>query len=125
MKNFLAIMSWDGDNRVAKYQDFDSATQAVDHIDLNSTKFPNAFTATKPNNSFSSWLVDPLTKTLSIDFPVIVPPTDAERIDVAFPQTDAGHVTKEMFLDFENRISALEGKGIKTEIETSLKNKLP
>ena len=54
-----------------------------------------------------------------------IQPTDAERIDSAFSQTDAGHVIKAMFLDFENRISAVEGKGAKTEIETSLKNKLP
>ena len=62
-----------------------------------------------------------------IDFLAPPPPplTDAQRIDRAFSQTDAGHVTKGMFLEFENRISALEGGPVKSEIETLLEAKLP
>lgn len=125
MKNFLAIMNWGGDNRVAKYQDFDTEAEAVDHTVLHSAKFPNAFIVTKPNSSFASWLVNPLAKTLSIDFPVIVPPTDAERVDAAFSSGDKDQIIKAVFLDFENRIRVLEGKEVATDILTSLKDKLP
>ena len=125
MKGFLAIMDWDGGNRVAKYQDFDVEAEALAHVTAHLSKYHNAFVIAKPNDSFTSWLVDPVANTLSVDFPVIIPSTDAERIEQAFTLGDKDHVIKAMFLEFENRISALEGGAVKSEIETLLEAKLP
>ena len=51
--------------------------------------------------------------------------TPEARIDQAFTLGDKDHIIKAMFLEFENRISVLEGGTVKSEIETSLKAKLP
>ena len=62
-----------------------------------------------------------------VDFPVMVPPTDAERIDQAFPQTDTARVIFEAFFELTNRLIAIEG-GVavdRIQLKTWLKNKLP
>jgi len=54
------------------------------------------------------------------------PPTDAERIDKAFPGTDVARVLLNVFTDFENRLRALEGKQsvTKSQVKNALQNML-
>lgn len=55
------------------------------------------------------------------------PPTDAERIDAAFPQTDKGRVLFDTFFELTNRVIALEGGTVITraQLRDWLKAKLP
>lgn len=127
MKSHIAVMQATADNRVAKYQDFDTKPVAQAHVAAHLANYPNAFVAPKPNDTFSSWLIDPGAKTLSIDFPVIVPPTNEERIDAAFPQTDTARVLFEYLFELTNRVIAREGGTAltRTQFKTRLKAKLP
>lgn len=81
MKDYLAIVSWTSDNRVAKYQDFDTQAQAQAHVDgwCVDNGFLNAFVAKTPNQTRSHWLVNSLEKTVSI---VVPPPEPDNSIEV-------------------------------------------
>lgn len=120
-------MNWDSFNRVAKYQDFNTEAEAQAHIVGNQAAYPDAFAVSKPNDEFQSWLIDPATKNVSISFPVVIKPTDEERIDAAFPQTDVARVIFEAFFEVANRLQALEGKSpiTRDQLKTWLKSKLP
>ena len=121
-------MEWSVQNRIEKYQDFNIEQDALDHVALHLGAFPNAFVVPKPNDSFNSWLIDGGNKTVSISFPPPpTPPTDEERIDAAFPQTDVARVIFEALFDQENRLRALEG-GVaitRAQFKAFLKSKLP
>lgn len=62
---YIAIVDYDLDNRVTKYQDYETQAEADDHVARVLGKFPKAFTAPDPGGGFSSWLVDPIAKTVS------------------------------------------------------------
>ena len=66
---FLAIVAWDGANRVAKYQDYPTEAEAVAHVARVATNFPDAFVAPHPGAGPRDWLVDPVAKTLSVLVP--------------------------------------------------------
>ena len=55
------------------------------------------------------------------------PPTDSERIDAAFPQSDVARVIFEALFELTNRVIALEGGQAVTraQLRTWLKGKLP
>ncbi len=55
------------------------------------------------------------------------PPTDEERIDAAFPQTDTARVIFEALFELINRVIVLEaGTAVdRAQLKTWLKNKLP
>ena len=55
------------------------------------------------------------------------PPTDEERIDAAFPQTDVARVIFEAFFEISNRLIVLEGGApiTKAQLKAWLKAKLP
>lgn len=55
------------------------------------------------------------------------PPTDEQRIDAAFPQTDIAQVLFKVILNQENRIRALESKPSidATQLKVALKGMLP
>ena len=128
MKDFIAVMKWDGGNRVTKFQDFGVKDDADAHVGTHADNFPNAFVVSKPNDSFGSWLVDPITKTVSIDFPVIVPPTLTERVaKIAESTSDADVLQFKMMFRFKNSILRLEGKPTLTKAQflTFLESELP
>ena len=64
---YLAIVDWDADNRVEKYQDYLTEAEAAAHVGRVAGSFPDAFTALDPGGSFRNWLVDPVAKTVVID----------------------------------------------------------
>ena len=128
VKPFVAVMDWTVENRVAKFQDFDIEQDALDHVGLHLGKHPNAFVIPKPNDSFFSWLIDGGNKTVSVSFlPPPTPPTDEERIDTAFPQSDSARVIFEVLFELTNRTIALEGGAAVTraQFKDFMKGKLP
>lgn len=69
-------------------------TEATRHIDRMKSKFPDAFTASRPAGDVSDWLVDPVAKALSI-LPLSIPPappTDSEVVTQAL--LDKGSITQ-------------------------------
>lgn len=68
---YLAIVAWNGNNRLTKYQDYKTQAEAEAHTLRVSTRFPSAFVALHPGGGSSDWLIDPLTSTLSV---VPIPP---------------------------------------------------
>ncbi|MBI4005759.1 MAG: hypothetical protein HY356_03730 [Gammaproteobacteria bacterium] len=62
---YIAIVDYDQDNRVTKYQDYKTQAEADAHVTRVLGKYPKAFTALDPGGGFSSWLVDPIAKTVS------------------------------------------------------------
>jgi len=63
MKPFVAIMAWDGDNRTAKYLDFNTLAEAEAHVAAFIGRFPNAFATDTPAGGPRDWVVSG--KTLS------------------------------------------------------------
>ncbi|SDF46212.1 hypothetical protein [Thalassobaculum litoreum] len=56
--SYVAIVAWDENNRITKFQDFDTLQAAQDHADAVSSSWPGAFAAEKPEGPVSEWLVD-------------------------------------------------------------------
>lgn len=80
--------------------------------------------ANRHRSMVAEWVAEGNTITAYVAPP---PPTDAERIDAAFPQTDVARVLFEAFFAQENRIRALEGSAAITraQLRDWLKAKLP
>ncbi len=85
MKPFIAVVGWTGENRIAKFQDFDTEAEANNHV-----LTYGGFIAPSPGPRHEDWLVDPVAKTLSVD---VVPPVKP---------------TKVLFDDFEARFTVQE-----------------
>jgi len=62
---YIAIVDYDQDNRVTKYQDYKTQAEADAHVARVLGRYPKAFTAPDPGGGFSAWLVDPAAKTIS------------------------------------------------------------
>ena len=66
---------------------------------------------------------------ISLESPgVEIPPTDEERIDAAFPQTDVARVLFEALFEIMNRVLVLEGgapMANRSQLKVWLRNKLP
>lgn len=78
----LAVVAWTADNRVAKYQDYATKTEASAHVRRVSARYPSAFVAPDPGGGFADWRVDTVAKMLSIDPAPTQPriPTDMEIV---------------------------------------------
>lgn len=55
MDNFIAVMTWDANGRVTKYQGYTTAEEAQAHVDKFMDRFPDAFVASNPGGSFATW----------------------------------------------------------------------
>ncbi len=71
---FLAIVKWDANGRLDKYQVFETEVEAQSHVLRVAGRFPGAFVAEHPGGGYEDWLIDPLTSTLSVVPRPIVPP---------------------------------------------------
>lgn len=71
--NYIAVVAWTEDFRVAKYAEFETEAEANAHVGQVADRFPGAFVAEKPSDTFSEWLIDPDSKAVLIDPPEIVP----------------------------------------------------
>jgi len=80
MKVFLAIVDVTPDNRVAKYQDFDTLLETETHVTSVLMNFPKAFAIANPGGAFSDWLIDMTTKTIVLVSPPDTTPTARQRI---------------------------------------------
>tara|TARA_Y100000296_G_C5154254_1_gene248115 strand:- start:565 stop:966 length:402 start_codon:yes stop_codon:yes gene_type:complete len=58
MKQYIAIVKWEG-NKVSKYQDFDTKTEANTHV----AKY-GGFVALNPGGGTDYWTVNPVAKTV-------------------------------------------------------------
>ena len=82
MSSFLAIMKWDGSNRIEKSMPFRTQREVDDHIATHLGRFPDAFVAVDPPGQVSDLLVDPVAKTVSLSvLPLPSPPTNAVILD--------------------------------------------
>jgi len=110
---FLAIMSWDGENRITKYLPFPTEAEADAHIAAHVGQYPNAFSAvvpTTPEGKLRDYVVDEAAGTVAYTpEPGPPPPTDDERIDEAFNQaSDKNVVLLKAFRKLANDIRTLE-----------------
>ncbi len=82
---FLAIMSATPDNRVAKYQNFQTEAEAGAHVLAFVADFPTAFVVPQIGVPDSHWRIDMVAKTVVIDPPTPPQPvaTGAQMIDEA------------------------------------------
>ena len=64
--DWVAVVAYDGDNRVTKYQPFDSQSAADAHVAAFLSKYPDIFATTNPGGNVADWLVDPAAHTVSI-----------------------------------------------------------
>jgi hypothetical protein len=76
--DWLAVMGYDGSNRVTKYQSHDTEAMADTHVAAFIGQFPNAFVAENPGGGSGDWLVEPVGKTLSNSAPI--PPALTEFV---------------------------------------------
>lgn len=82
MKNYIVIVAWTNENRVAKYQDFNNPIRAAAHVSNH-----GGFVVAKPGDNPADWLIDPVAKTVSIDaLPPTPAPTKEERYNKNGPQ---------------------------------------
>lgn len=65
MRTYVAVMQSTPNNRVSKYQDFDTQQEAQNHIDAHAINYPDAFVQTTINEPLSDWLIDIIAKTIS------------------------------------------------------------
>ena len=122
---YIAIVKTEN-NRISKFQDYSIEVDCKAHVDRVNPKFPGAFVYdNSANTPYRDLWIDGQTVTV---VPFIDPvPTDQERIDAAFPQTDTAQVLIDAFLELANEIQTLKGQALYTrpQIKTWLKNKLP
>lgn len=125
-KPFIAIVAWGADNRVTKYWDFLLESDADSHINKIKDIFPSAFRATDPGGGYPDWLVSGKSLVFSPAAPPL-PPTDEERIDAVFPQSDSAQVIFEAFFIVVNRLQTLESQPPITKIQLKnwFKSRLP
>lgn len=64
---FIAILAVDGDNRVAKYQEFDTLAEAEAHVAAVLADYPDAFAAPAPAAHFFTWRVNMVAKAITVD----------------------------------------------------------
>ena len=69
----VAVVDWGVNNRIVKFQEYKTVTEAQAHIARVIGKYPQAFSAPNPGGQFVSWLVNPATKTLLFS-PIPPPP---------------------------------------------------
>lgn len=67
MKSFVAIMNVTPEGRVAKYADFETEQEAIDHVDQFSDEWPNAFPHAAIQGSLQYWKADPVAKSLTFE----------------------------------------------------------
>lgn len=80
---YLAVVAWDTDFRIAKYQDYLTEAEAVQHVARVLANFPDAFVAEDPGGGFRNWLIDPVAKSLSV---VANPPSPGPTNDEIYDQ---------------------------------------
>ncbi len=79
---YLAVVSWDADFRITKYQDYSTEAEAVQHVTRVVANFPDAFVSEDPGGGFRNWKIDPIAKSLSVVANPPPPgPTDSEIYD--------------------------------------------
>ena len=100
--SYVAIVSWGDNNRVAKYAEFPVEAEAVSHVVKH-----GGFAAPHPGVGSGSWLVDPVTKTLSVSPPVAAKPTKIlyEAFQSRFTQTEFDATVEFLF-----EIDSVRGK---------------
>ncbi len=91
---YLAIMNWDLNNRVIKFNEFDTLVEAqaltVQGGILPGTNI-GAFTALNPGGGQPDWLCDPINKT--VIYSPLPPPTQAELDAIKDIKATAGLTT--------------------------------
>ena len=70
--SYIAVVDWTVDNRIAKYQEYATESDALVHVARAISRFPNAFSVLRPNSGPRDWLIDPIAKTLSVSVPAQV-----------------------------------------------------
>ncbi len=79
---YIAIVAWTADNRLAKFQDYDTANEADAHVARVLDRFPGAFAVAYPGGGPDDWVVDPAAKTVSVvPIPPPPPPGNDELYD--------------------------------------------
>ena len=73
--DFIAVMSYDGSNRVEKYGRFGTQAAADAHVAAFIGQYTDAFVTSDPGSSADEWLVDPVAHTISISATPVVPPS--------------------------------------------------
>ena len=74
---FVAIVAWTDENRLAKYQDYETEREADEHVARVTDRFPSAFVIPHPGGGPMEWVIDPVTKTVSV---VPLPPPKKDYI---------------------------------------------
>jgi len=64
--NHAVVVAWTAENRVAKYQPYDTMADCRAHRARILARWPDAFIAEAPNAPVNDWLVDPVAKTISV-----------------------------------------------------------
>lgn len=79
---YIAVVAWDTDNRIVKYQDYEVEAEAEAHVLRVQATFPEAFSAPHPGGGPGAWLINPVAKTISDSpLPPPPPPTNDEIYD--------------------------------------------
>ena len=63
--DWIAVMAYDADNRITKYQPLSTLAAADAHVAKFIEIYPDAFSAESPGGSAGEWLVDPVAHTLA------------------------------------------------------------
>lgn len=92
---YVAIMKWDADGRVSKYQPFEIEAEATAHAARFADDFPQAFGVLAPAGDARDWIADPVAKTLAVSpLPVLPPPPDPnDELDAALATLDPATAT--------------------------------
>jgi hypothetical protein len=102
----LAIVAWDGDGRVAKYQDYATAAEAAAHVARVAKAFPQAFAAEDPGGGFRDWRV--VDGALTLD-PAVDPPEEVPADPLAELLIEKGAFTRQ---EWETKLAASRPAGV-------------
>ena len=117
MKSFIAIVAWTFENRIAKFEHFDTQEEAVAHVEEY-----GGFVIEKPSDETCDWLIDPVNKAVVIN---VLPPNPGPTNEEIYNQVMKNQKVLKAFVLCINDGSIIPGANMSNAaLKTAIRDKM-